>query len=65
LGYLDPTLASLDRGDSNRVVAAATVATEHEVSGSVIAAAAAARGRGEAHPAGRAQIRRNRDGRCA
>jgi RHH-type proline utilization regulon transcriptional repressor/proline dehydrogenase/delta 1-pyrroline-5-carboxylate dehydrogenase len=53
---LDPTLASFDPGDPNRVVAAATVAKEHEVSAAVIAAAAAARGWGETPAVERAAI---------
>ncbi len=53
---LDPTLASLDPGSPDRVVAAATVAAEHEVSAAVTAAAAAARGWGETPAENRAEI---------
>ncbi len=53
---LDPTLASVDPGDPSRIVAAATVATEHEVGAAVMAAAAAARGWGETSAAERAAI---------
>ncbi|MBS1893908.1 MAG: aldehyde dehydrogenase family protein [Actinobacteria bacterium] len=53
---LDPTLASVDPGRPDRVVAAATVATEHEVSSAVTAAAAAARGWGETPVADRAAV---------
>lgn len=53
---LDPTLASVDPGHPNRVVATATVATEHEVSAAVTAAAAAARGWGETRAGERAAI---------
>ncbi|MBS1862954.1 MAG: aldehyde dehydrogenase family protein [Actinobacteria bacterium] len=53
---LDPTLASVDPGDPDRIVAAATVAEEHEVSSAVTAAAAAARGWGETSAVERAAV---------
>jgi RHH-type proline utilization regulon transcriptional repressor/proline dehydrogenase/delta 1-pyrroline-5-carboxylate dehydrogenase len=53
---LDPTLVSCDPGRPDRVVAAATVAQQHEVSAAVMAAAAAARGWGETPVAERAAI---------
>jgi RHH-type proline utilization regulon transcriptional repressor/proline dehydrogenase/delta 1-pyrroline-5-carboxylate dehydrogenase len=53
---LDPTLVSVDPGRPDRVVAAATVATEHEVSSAVTAAAAADRGWGETSAADRAAV---------
>jgi predicted delta-1-pyrroline-5-carboxylate dehydrogenase group 2 len=52
----DPTLASVDPGSPRRVVAAATVASGHEVSSAVSVAAAAARGWGETPVAERAEI---------
>jgi RHH-type transcriptional regulator, proline utilization regulon repressor / proline dehydrogenase / delta 1-pyrroline-5-carboxylate dehydrogenase len=53
---LDPTLASVDPGFPDRVVAAATVATQHEVGSAVTVAAAAARGWGETPATERAEI---------
>jgi RHH-type proline utilization regulon transcriptional repressor/proline dehydrogenase/delta 1-pyrroline-5-carboxylate dehydrogenase len=53
---LDPTLASVDPGNPDRIVAAATVAHGHEVSAAVVAAAAAARGWGETPTTERATI---------
>jgi RHH-type proline utilization regulon transcriptional repressor/proline dehydrogenase/delta 1-pyrroline-5-carboxylate dehydrogenase len=53
---LDPTLASLDPGNPDRVIAAATVASKHEVGAAIQAAAAAVRGWGETPVLERAAI---------